>query len=219
MERPNLNLEMIGIPLGAVLTLAGNEEQTCVVSYLDPPRVVFRGKVYSLTGAAKIAYNTDNVVQMSWCWKYEGEFLGDRRIRYEKWHSQHFPSEEVVLSLKKETAYKLGHNIGNHLVAMAAIVCVFDVDYNEQNLRTALEVIKEGADSLVSEFRKGDSDSEVFSDQELDAAKEGYLESVQELSDYVEKVAEDPERDERAFMTLVDVGLGMARKYRRRESL
>ena len=93
--RPNFNFELLGIPLGAVLTYAPDENKTCVVCELNPPRVAFESEVRTLTRAAKIIKRTEATVQPTWCWKYNGEFLGDRRMRFEKWYTQHLKVQEI----------------------------------------------------------------------------------------------------------------------------
>lgn len=86
-KRPNINLEMIGVPLGAVLTLVENKEITCVVYQQNPARVVYEGKVTSLSDSARRASKLGFNVQGSLYWKYEGETLQARRERFEKYHT------------------------------------------------------------------------------------------------------------------------------------
>ena len=83
--RPNLDLEMIGLRLGDVLSLIDQPESTCVVVELSPPRVLHDREVKSLTAACNDAYG------MVWndpasVWVYEGETLGIRRDRFEAYH-------------------------------------------------------------------------------------------------------------------------------------
>ncbi len=86
-KRPRLNLEMIGVPLGAVLTLAENENINCVVCQQSPARVVYEGEVTSLSDSARRASKLEFNVQGSLYWKYEGETLQARRLRFEVYHS------------------------------------------------------------------------------------------------------------------------------------
>ncbi len=93
--RPNFNFEMLGIPLGAVLTYAYDENKTCVVCKLNPPLVAHKTRVCTLTRAVKIIERTEDTVQPTWCWKYNGESLGERRMRFEKWYTQHLKVQEI----------------------------------------------------------------------------------------------------------------------------
>lgn len=86
MSRPWIDLEMIGIPLGAVLTHADRPSETCVVVQLSPPRVVFRWEVLSLTDAATKAYDGKYEAKTVAVWLYNGESLQDRRNRFESYH-------------------------------------------------------------------------------------------------------------------------------------
>ena len=86
-KRPRINLEMIGVPLGAVLTLAENENITCVVSQQYPAQVVYEGEVTSLSDSARRASKLAFSVQGSIYWKYGGETLQARRDRFEVYHS------------------------------------------------------------------------------------------------------------------------------------
>ena len=85
--RPRINLEMIGVPLGAVLTLAENEEITCVVCQQYPAQVVYEGEATSLSDSARRASKLEYPVQGPIYWKYEGETLQGRRVRFEAYHS------------------------------------------------------------------------------------------------------------------------------------
>lgn len=83
--RPNINLAMIGIRLGDVLSLVDDSSTTCVVVALSPPRVLHDGEVKSLTAACNDAYD------MAWndpagVWTYNGETLRGRRERFEDYH-------------------------------------------------------------------------------------------------------------------------------------
>ena len=86
-KRQRINLEMIGVPLGAVLTLAENENITCVVSQQYPAQVVYEGEVTSLSVSARRACKLKFPVQGPIYWKYEGETLQERRERFEVYHS------------------------------------------------------------------------------------------------------------------------------------
>ncbi len=58
MSRPSLNLEMIGVPLSAILTYIENEDVTCVVTKLSPPEVGLDGINHSLYEATCVVINT-----------------------------------------------------------------------------------------------------------------------------------------------------------------
>lgn len=89
MARPNIDLEMIGIPVGATLTLRGRDDVKGVVVGLSPPEIVYEGKVVSLSKAAERAYGKDRVGTTIKQWLYEGETLWDRRQRFETYHCNH----------------------------------------------------------------------------------------------------------------------------------
>lgn len=85
LTRPNIDLAMIGIRLGDVLSLIDESSTTCVVVALYPPRVLHDGEVKSLTAACNDAYRT------TWndpagVWAYNGETLRTRRERFEAYH-------------------------------------------------------------------------------------------------------------------------------------
>ena len=84
-SRRNINLAMIGIRLGDVLSLVDESATTCVVVALNPPRVLHDGEVKSLTAACNEAYG------VTWndpagVWTYNGETLRSRRERFEAYH-------------------------------------------------------------------------------------------------------------------------------------
>ena len=88
-RRPDIDLEMIGIPVGARLTFKGREDEFCVVvENVSPCLVVYGEKVYKLTTAARKVLGLDSgqIVQTSHLWLYKGETLWDRRMRFECWH-------------------------------------------------------------------------------------------------------------------------------------
>ena len=58
MSKPRLDLEMIGVPLGAILTHNDHEDITCVVTKLSPPEVVLDGKNLSLYEATCMVNDT-----------------------------------------------------------------------------------------------------------------------------------------------------------------
>ena len=86
MPKPNLDLEMIGVPLGATLTYLDNEAITCVVTNLHPPEVVLDGNLHSLYDATKTVIGTSFYNGSSYYWRYGGETLYDRRRRFEAYH-------------------------------------------------------------------------------------------------------------------------------------
>ena len=89
MARPRIDLEMVGIPVGATLTLRGRDAVACVVVCLNPPRIAYGDEVVSLSRAAQRAYGKEQVGTTIEQWLYEGESLGDRRRRYEAYHCNH----------------------------------------------------------------------------------------------------------------------------------
>ena len=52
MARPRIDLETVGIPVGATLTLRGRDDVACVVVCLNPPRIAYGDEVVSLSRAA-----------------------------------------------------------------------------------------------------------------------------------------------------------------------
>ncbi|MDE0200506.1 MAG: hypothetical protein OXK78_20030 [Caldilineaceae bacterium] len=89
MARPNIDLEMIGIPVGATLTLRRRDDVECVVVGLSPPEIVYEGEVVSLSAAAERAYGKERVGTTIEYWLYKGESLGERRRRFEAYHCNH----------------------------------------------------------------------------------------------------------------------------------
>ena len=86
MSKPRLDLEMIGVPLGAILTHNDHEDITCVVTKLSPPEVVLDGKNLSLYEATCMVNDTSFYGGSSWYWKFGNETLHDRRRRFEAYH-------------------------------------------------------------------------------------------------------------------------------------
>ena len=89
MAKPKIDLEMIGIPVGATVTLRGRDDVACVVVGLNPPRIVYGGESVSLSRAAQKAYGKEQIGTTIEQWLYEGESLGDRRRRFEAYHCNH----------------------------------------------------------------------------------------------------------------------------------
>lgn len=86
-ERPNIDLEMIGIPIGAELVHVKDPKLKCIVIQLsDPPLVVCEGEVLTLTAAAK--KRTQTSVRGPKLWKCGKETLQERRERFEEYHSK-----------------------------------------------------------------------------------------------------------------------------------
>ena len=54
--RPPIDLEYIGVPQGAILTLSDKEEVSAVVVQVSPPKIAYGKEVMTLTKAAKLAY-------------------------------------------------------------------------------------------------------------------------------------------------------------------
>ena len=86
MSKPSLNLEMIGVPLGAILTFSDNESITCVVTKLSPPEVVYEGENRSLYETTSIVIGTSFYNGSSYYWRFGDETLYDRRRRFEAYH-------------------------------------------------------------------------------------------------------------------------------------
>ena len=89
MARPRIDLEIVGIPVGATLTLRGRDDVSCVVVALNPPEIVYGDEVVSLSGAAERAYGKERVGTTIEYWLYRGESLGERRRRFEAYHCNH----------------------------------------------------------------------------------------------------------------------------------
>lgn len=85
-QQPAIDLSMVGIRPGDILTLRGDATKTCVV--VDPAptcQVAYNGEVLSLSAAAAKARGTDdaNGPQL---WTFEGKTLSDRRDEFRRWH-------------------------------------------------------------------------------------------------------------------------------------
>ena len=92
-REPNIDLEMIGVPMGATLTLHDSPTQTCIVVQLNgPPRVARAGIVQSLSAAAQSALQLDYQPNGALHWEYNGELLQARRERYEEYYRRAFDS-------------------------------------------------------------------------------------------------------------------------------
>ena len=84
-RRAPLDLGMIGIRLGDILSVLDNTAETCVVIQLYPPLVAHDGRVKSPTEAINDAYG------VVWndpyaAWAFEEESLTQRRRRFEEYH-------------------------------------------------------------------------------------------------------------------------------------
>ncbi len=86
MPKPNLDLEMIGVPPGATLSFWNQPNITCVVVSQSPPRVAYGKDVISLTEAVRRATKSNGVFQGPAYWKYDDELLTERRKRFEQYH-------------------------------------------------------------------------------------------------------------------------------------
>jgi hypothetical protein len=86
---------LVNIPKGAVLTFTRDENVSCAV--VDDRKVDFGGEVMSLSVAADRALRRIGVewksVQGPLYWKYDGETLDERRIRFEEGDE---PTEEEI---------------------------------------------------------------------------------------------------------------------------
>lgn len=83
--RPSLDFEMVGIRLGGILVLYGAPEINGPVAALSPARVLYQGRVMSLTEAINVAYGVQNN-DPAGAWCYEGETLRQRRERFGSYH-------------------------------------------------------------------------------------------------------------------------------------
>ena len=90
MRKPDIDLEMIGIPVGATLTFWTDADINCIVVQLTPPRVVFNEEVLNLTEAARRAAGASlgSTMQPAVNWLYQNKRLFDRRKRFEDYHRQ-----------------------------------------------------------------------------------------------------------------------------------
>ena len=93
--RPRINLEMIGVPLGAVLTFAENEEITCVVCQQYPAQVVYEGETTSLSDSAR--------GQVNWSIPSRGRFTGNMK-------GKRFRSAEY--DMRRTTLEETDRNVG-----------------------------------------------------------------------------------------------------------
>jgi T5orf172 domain len=84
-RRPNFNFNMVGIPVGSLLTFDYDGAVTCTVA--SPRTVTFRGSETSLSRAALQALAEKDIhwtaVQGSAVWRFNGELLADLRARLE----------------------------------------------------------------------------------------------------------------------------------------
>lgn len=83
--RPDIDLEMIGVPVGAELVHVKDLKLKCIVIKLsDRPLVVCEGEILTLTAAAKKRTYSDT--RGPEFWKYGKETLQERRERFEEYH-------------------------------------------------------------------------------------------------------------------------------------
>jgi hypothetical protein len=82
-RRARFNFNMVGIPVGAVLTFTRDSSVTAIV--VDASHVTFNGQVTSLSEAARLALLAKGLswsaVQGPRFWQFEGEILEERRRR------------------------------------------------------------------------------------------------------------------------------------------
>lgn len=91
MAKPPIDLEMIGIPIGAKLTHTDYPDKHCIVIRLKGhPLVVYNYEILSLSLAAAKASGAKNSggIAGPLYWMYEGESLQRRRARFEEYHRQ-----------------------------------------------------------------------------------------------------------------------------------
>ena len=85
-RRPDFRFDMVGIPLGATLTLDRDNSVTCFVVKLSPAQVFYDGEVRSLSDSAGEAAGLKWMPNGTHEWCYEGQTLWDRRMRFERYH-------------------------------------------------------------------------------------------------------------------------------------
>lgn len=90
MARLRLDLGMINVRRGDVLTYFDDPSVYCVVVEPYPAEVYYKGEVVSLSEAARRAYNSPSSVQGAGYWRFEDELLTERRRRFEKYHVDSF---------------------------------------------------------------------------------------------------------------------------------
>lgn len=89
MPRPPLEWEMIGITVGTTLVFWNDDDVTCIVVSIDPPRVYYEGEVMSLTEATRRVSGQPQPQGAAY-WTVGGELLRDRRLRFEEYHVRSF---------------------------------------------------------------------------------------------------------------------------------
>ncbi|GEM_PF-1022838 len=96
MPRPRINLEMIDVPVGSILTFKNHEDVTCKVTNQNPPKVCYKGEITGLSRAAQMAGGWNYPVRGPSFWRYEGELLTDRRERLEKLSNETDIGDEAI---------------------------------------------------------------------------------------------------------------------------
>lgn len=86
-QRPDIDLGMVGIRLGDVLTLTSDHSKTCIVTRLSPTQVKYGDELLSLTAAAKRAMNADDANGPR-DWTFEGQTISERRDAFREWHNR-----------------------------------------------------------------------------------------------------------------------------------
>ena len=81
--RHALRFDMIGIPVGATITFAGKPDVECLVVSLNPPKLLYKETVYSMTPLVKEVLEIPDYItpQPGFNLVYEKETLAERRER------------------------------------------------------------------------------------------------------------------------------------------
>jgi hypothetical protein len=85
-QKPAFKFSMAGVPIGATLNFAKNQNETAAV--IDDKRIMFRGRETSLSSAAlelvhELGYSWKQIAGPQW-WLFEGETLSElRRLKEE----------------------------------------------------------------------------------------------------------------------------------------
>ena len=86
-QRPDIDLGMVGIRLGDVLTLTSDHAKTCIVTRLSPTQVKYGNDLLSLTAAAARAMDADDANGPR-DWTFEGQTISERRDAFREWHNR-----------------------------------------------------------------------------------------------------------------------------------
>ena len=89
--RHALRFDMIGIPIGATLTFVDKPDVECLVVSLNPPKLLYKETVYSMTPLVKEVLEIPDYItpKPGYNLVYEEETLAERREKFEKYHTYH----------------------------------------------------------------------------------------------------------------------------------